>query len=86
MKDFVFENVGVCVLGECVLVLDLSLIFQLGIIFFNIFFDENVLNYLVIGAVYVISVVGGVEMSEEEFEAVGFNCLDVYVDFMIGFS
>lgn len=83
-KDLIVIDEGVCRLGEVVLVFDDLLILNWCIIFYNIFFDENVLCYLVIGLVYSFNIKGGIEMIIEEKIVNGFNDFNIYEDFMIG--
>lgn len=56
---------GFCYLGEVVFVLYELLILVLEILYFNILFDENVLNYLVIGKVYLICLEGGRDLEND---------------------
>lgn len=53
--------------GEVVLVLYFSFILCLGLFFYNILYDENVVLYIVIGSVYCFNVKGGIDMDVEQF-------------------
>ncbi len=76
------ENAGR--LGEVALVPNSSPISQRGILFYNTLFDENASCHIALGNSYRESIMGGEEMSEEEFEAQGGNKSLVHTDFMIG--
>lgn len=82
--DGLLDIRGARSLGEVSLVPDPSPISQSGIIFFNTLFDENASDHMALGEAYPFCVEGGVEMTEEEQEAVGLNHADTHVDFMMG--
>ena len=76
------ENAGR--LGEAALVPNSSPISQSGILFYNTLFDENASCHIALGNAYKISMEGGVDMTDDEFEARGGNKSMIHVDFMIG--
>jgi len=71
-------------LGEAALVPDSSPIKQSGILFYNTLFDENASCHIAFGNAYRTSIVGGADMTDEEFAAAGGNKSLVHTDFMIG--
>lgn len=84
IKRLVEENDGARALGEVALVAHKTPISLSGLTFFNTLFDENASNHLAIGSAYAHSIVGGVDMSQEELESNGLNRSTTHVDFMIG--
>jgi aminopeptidase len=78
------ENAGR--LGEVALVPNSSPIGQRGILFYNSLFDENAACHIALGNSYRETIVGGEEMTDEEFAAQGGNKSLVHTDFMIGSS
>ncbi len=71
-------------LGEVALVPYNSPINQTGLLFSNTLFDENACCHLAFGAAFKNNIQGYENMSEEDFEKVGFNDSINHVDFMIG--
>jgi len=71
-------------LGEVALVPASSPIAQRKHLFYNTLFDENASCHIAIGRAYRFTLVGGEELSEEEFMAQGGNTSLNHVDFMIG--
>ena len=76
------ENAGR--LGEVALVPNNSPISQRGILFYNSLFDENASCHIALGNSYRDTIIGGEDMTEEEFAAQGGNKSLVHTDFMIG--
>ena len=76
------ENAGR--LGEVALVPNSSPISQRKILFYNTLFDENASCHIAIGNSYRDTIVGGEDMTDEEFAAAGGNKSLVHTDFMIG--
>jgi aminopeptidase len=71
-------------LGEVALVPNSSPISQLGILFYNVLFDENAACHLALGSAYRSALKQGVDMSNEEFFAAGGNDSQIHEDFMVG--
>jgi len=76
------ENAGR--LGEVALVPHSSPISQRKILFYNTLFDENASCHIALGNSYRDTIIGGDDMTEEEFAAQGGNKSLVHTDFMIG--
>lgn len=76
------ENAGR--LGEVALVPHSSPISQRGILFYNSLFDENASCHIALGNSYRDTIMGGEDMTDEEFAAQGGNKSLVHTDFMIG--
>ena len=73
-----------CRLGEAALVPNSSPISQRGHLFYNTLFDENAASHLAVGNAYRDTIVGGTEMTDEDFQAHGGNKSLIHTDFMIG--
>jgi len=71
-------------LGEVALVDASSRIFQSGLVFHNILFDENAACHIALGSGYPDAVEGGRESGAGELLALGCNVSRVHTDFMIG--
>ncbi len=71
-------------LGEVALVAHSTPISQLGLSFLNTLYDENASNHLALGTAYRFSLIGGTEMSEDEFRKSGGNESLMHEDFMLG--
>ena len=71
-------------LGEVALVPDSSPISRRGHLFYNTLFDENAASHIAFGNAYRNTIVGGEDMTEEEFAANGGNKSLIHTDFMIG--
>ena len=71
-------------LGEVALVPASSPISKRGHLFYNTLFDENASCHIAIGRAYRFTLIGGEELTEEEFRTVGGNTSLAHVDFMIG--
>lgn len=84
IKRLVDEHDGARSLGEVALVAHKTPISLSGLTFFNTLFDENASNHIAIGSAYAHSVVGGVDMTQEELKEAGLNRSTTHVDFMIG--
>ncbi len=84
LKKLVETDQGAASLGEVALVPHSSPISQRGHLFLDPLIDENAASHLAIGRAYPVTLEGGEEMSEEEFQRNGGNTSLVHVDFMIG--
>ena len=71
-------------LGEIALVEHDSPISNMGILFYNVLYDENASCHLALGSAYPDCIEGGGTMSEEERKAAGINVCDGHHDFMFG--
>ncbi len=71
-------------LGEVALVDASSRIFQSGLVFHNILFDENAACHIALGSGYPDAVEGGRELNADDRLALGCNVSRVHTDFMIG--
>ena len=82
-KEYINSDVGASRLGEVALVGIDSAIFQSGLIFEEILFDENAACHIAVGSSYTFCIEGGKDMSKEELEAIGCNDSVVHTDMMI---
>lgn len=71
-------------LGEVALVDTHSPIYQSGLIFHSILYDENATSHIALGSGYPLAIEGGVAMNKEELQELGVNVSLVHTDFMIG--
>jgi aminopeptidase len=71
-------------LGEVAIVPHKTPISQSGLIFINTLYDENASNHLALGRAFPHTLVGGPEMTKEEFSQAGGNSSLVHADFMFG--
>jgi aminopeptidase len=84
LQKLVDTDEGSARLGEIALVTASSPIAKRGHLFYNTLFDENASCHIAIGRAYRFTLVGGEELTEEEFIAAGGNTSLAHVDFMIG--
>ena len=84
LRQMVATDEGAARLGEVALVPTASPIFQSGLTFFNILFDENAASHIALGRAYRFSLQEGEKLSDDEFRARGGNTSAIHVDFMIG--
>ncbi len=84
LKKLIETDENAARLGECALVPNSSPISQRKILFYNTLFDENASCHIAIGNSYRDTIIGGEDMTEEEFAAAGGNKSLTHVDFMIG--
>jgi len=84
LKKLIETDENASRLGEVALVPNSSPISQRKILFYNTLFDENASCHIAIGNSYRDTIVGGEDMTEEEFAACGGNKSLVHTDFMIG--
>ncbi|MEW6086510.1 MAG: aminopeptidase [Chloroflexota bacterium] len=84
LKKLIETDENAARLGECALVPNSSPISQRKILFYNTLFDENASCHIAVGNSYRDTIVGGEDMTDEEFAAAGGNKSLVHTDFMIG--
>ena len=84
LKKLVDTDEGSTRLGEVALVPVSSPIAKRGHLFYNTLFDENASCHIAIGRGYRFTLIGGEELTDEEFNAAGGNTSLTHVDFMIG--
>ena len=84
LRKMIETDENACRLGEVALVPHSSPISQRKILFYNTLFDENASCHIALGNSYRDTIVGGEDMTEEEFAAHGGNKSLVHTDFMIG--
>ena len=86
LKKLVETDEGSTRLGEVALVPVSSPIARRGHLFYNTLFDENASCHIAIGRAYRFTLIGGEELTDEEFNEAGGNTSLTHVDFMIGSS
>lgn len=84
LKNLLESDEGSSRLGEIALISNDSPISNAGILFLNTLFDENASCHMALGRAYPMNVQGGVEMTQEQLEKVGYNHSLVHSDFMFG--
>jgi aminopeptidase len=84
LQKLVDTDEGSHSLGEVALVPVSSPIARRGHLFYNTLFDENASCHIAIGRAYRFTLIGGEELTDEEFNAAGGNTSITHVDFMIG--
>jgi len=84
LQKLVDTDEGSTRLGEVALVPASSPIARRGHLFYNTLFDENASCHIAIGRAYRFSLIGGEELTDEEFISAGGNVSLNHVDFMIG--
>ena len=84
LQKIVDTDEGSTRLGEVALVPASSPISKRGHLFYNTLFDENASCHIAIGRAYRFTLIGGEELTEEEFISAGGNVSLNHVDFMIG--
>ena len=87
-KDALDDYFNMCprasYLGEVALVDSSSPIFQSGLVFQCILFDENASCHIALGNGYPMAVPNGLQMTKEERDNLGVNSSLLHTDFMIG--
>jgi len=86
LQKLVDTDEGSTRLGEVALVPASSPIAKRGHLFYNTLFDENASCHIAIGRAYRFTLIGGEELTDEEFVSAGGNVSLNHVDFMIGSS
>ena len=84
LQKLVDTDEGSTRLGEIALVPASSPISKRGHLFYNTLFDENASCHIAIGRAYRFTLIGGEELTDEEFISAGGNLSLNHVDFMIG--
>jgi aminopeptidase len=84
LRKMIATDDGAARLGEIALVPNSSPISKSGLMFHNTLYDENASCHLALGRAYKFNYVGGLELTDEEFAAVGGNQSLIHVDFMVG--
>ena len=84
LRKLIETDENACRLGEASIVPVSSPISQRGILYYNTLFDENASCHVALGNSYRDSIIGGADMTAEEFAACGGNKSLVHTDFMIG--
>jgi aminopeptidase len=84
LKSIIETDENASRLGEVALVPHSSPISRRGILFYNSLFDENASCHIAVGNSYRDTILGGEDMTDEEFAASGANKSLTHVDFMIG--
>ncbi len=82
-REYIASDEGAKRLGEVALVGIDSPVFQSGLVFQEILFDENAACHLAVGQAYKFCIEGGTTMSGAELEAIGCNDSTVHTDMMI---
>ena len=82
-KEYISSDDGAKRLGEVALVGIDSPIYQSGLIFEEILFDENAACHIAIGSAYKFCLENGASMTDEEVAACGCNESSVHTDMMI---
>jgi aminopeptidase len=82
-REYVSSDEGASRLGEVALVGIDSPIFQSGLIFQEILFDENAACHIAVGSAYKFCIEGGDTLTETEAVSIGCNESSVHTDMMI---
>ncbi|MEE2857529.1 MAG: aminopeptidase [Planctomycetota bacterium] len=82
-RSYIDSDEGARRLGEVALVGIDSPVFQSGHVFQEILLDENAACHVAVGNAYKTCLAGGVEMSEDELKAIGWNSSTAHTDMMI---
>lgn len=82
-REYINSDEGAKRLGEVALVGIDSPVFQSGLVFEEILFDENAACHIAVGQAYKFCLDGGPAMSKEELVCVGYNDSTVHTDMMI---
>jgi aminopeptidase len=84
LLDELGRDEGASFLGEVALVPHSSPISRSDLTFHNILFDENASSHLALGAGFRFNMLGGEDLNDDEFQALGGNISNNHLDFMIG--
>ena len=83
LDSYLRSDAGAKRLGEVALVGTDSPVFQSGLVFEEILFDENAACHIAVGSAYKSCLQGGATLSEGECEQIGCNSSSVHTDIMI---
>jgi len=82
-REYIHSDDGACRLGEIALVGTDSPVYQSGLVFQEILFDENAACHMAVGSAYKFCLDGGDSMSKQQLDAIGCNDSSVHTDMMI---
>lgn len=82
-REYISSDPGAKRLGELALVGIDSPVYQSGVVFEEILFDENAACHIAVGSAYKFCVKGGATMGKDELAIVGCNESTVHTDMMI---
>ncbi len=82
-REYISSDPGAKRLGEVALVGTDSPVFQSGVVFQEILFDENAACHIAIGSAYKFCLEGGEQMGNEDLLEVGCNSSSAHTDMMI---
>jgi aminopeptidase len=82
-REYVSSDPGAKRLGELALVGIDSPVYQSGVVFEEILFDENAACHIAVGRAYKFCIQNGPDMIDEELDAIGCNESSVHTDMMI---
>jgi aminopeptidase len=82
-ETYISSDEGARQLGEVALVGIDSPIYQSGLVFEEILFDENAACHIAVGSAYKFCLEGSASMNQEELQAIGCNESSVHTDIMI---
>jgi aminopeptidase len=84
IRKYIKTDEGASRLGEVSFVPHSSPISQSGLLFYNILIDENASGHIALGSGIKTCLKDGVNMTDDEFSAIGGNSSMLHLDFMIG--
>ncbi len=82
-REYIGSDAGACRLGEVALVGTDSPVYQSGLVFQEILYDENAACHIAVGSAYKIALRNGEAMTPQQLAAVGCNESTVHTDMMI---
>jgi len=82
-REYINSDAGAKRLGEVALVGIDSPVYQSGLVFEEILFDENAACHIAVGSSYKFCLAGGESMEKSELEKIGANESSVHTDMMI---
>jgi aminopeptidase len=84
LEAFLSVDEGSRSIGEIALVDATSPIYESGVVFQNILYDENAACHFALGSAYPTCIEGGADLSDNELTALGSNRSRQHLDFMLG--